>query len=80
MLKLRIVSPEKILFDGEVQSVIVPGMVGRFEILVNHAPIISALVPGMVEYVTATGREQIDVQGGFVEVQKNKVDICVELG
>lgn len=80
MLKLKIVSPEKILFDGEVQSMIVPGMVGRFEILVNHAPIISALVPGTVEYVTASGREQIDVQGGFVEVQKNKVDLCVELG
>ena len=43
MLKLKIVSPEKIEFDGEVQSVLVPGTLGSFEILQNHAPIISSL-------------------------------------
>ncbi|MEE3445056.1 MAG: hypothetical protein VZQ78_02440, partial [Prevotella sp.] len=39
MLQLRIVSPEKIEFDGTVESVLVPGTLGQFEILTNHAPI-----------------------------------------
>lgn len=80
MLKLKIVSPERVEFEGEVLSVIVPGTLGRFEILENHAPIISSLEKGVVERQTLDGeRAQIDIIGGFVEVQKNKVSICVEL-
>ncbi len=80
MLKLKIVSPERVEFEGEVLSVIVPGTLGRFEILENHAPIISSLEKGVVERQTLDGeRTQIDIIGGFVEVQKNKVSICVEL-
>ncbi|MBR7086334.1 MAG: hypothetical protein IKI47_02165, partial [Prevotella sp.] len=48
MLKLKIVSPEKIEFDGEVESVLVPGTVGQFEIFPDHAPIISSLEKGSV--------------------------------
>ena len=73
MLRLRIVSPEKIIFTGEVDSVLVPGELGEFEILNNHAPIISTLSEGRVVY--KIGEES----GGFVEVQKNEVSICVEL-
>lgn len=80
MLKLKIVSPERVEFEGDVLSVIVPGTLGRFEILENHAPIISSLEKGVVERQTLDGeRAQIDIIGGFVEVQKNKVSICVEL-
>ena len=79
MLRLRIVSPESIAFDGEVESVKVPGILGNFEILNNHAPIISALQKGIVEYDTAEGRHQLEINGGFVEVQKNKVSLCVEV-
>lgn len=43
MLKLKIVSTEKVVFTGDVESVTVPGTLGEFEILVNHAPIISSL-------------------------------------
>ena len=78
MLKLKIVSPEKILFTGEVESVKVPGVVGEFEILNNHAPIVSALKKGKVEYATAEGRKTLEVAGGFVEVLKNDVSLCVE--
>ena len=49
-LKLRIVSPEKIVFVGDVESVIVPGMMGEFQVLPNHAPLISSLEPGRVVY------------------------------
>ena len=50
MLKLKIVSPERVEFTGEVESVKVPGTTGSFEILNNHAPIISTLQKGVVEY------------------------------
>ena len=56
MLQLKIVSPEKIEFDGAVESVFVPGTMGQFEILNDHAPIISTLQKGTVEYTVADGR------------------------
>ncbi len=77
-LKLKIVSPEKLEFDDYVDSVKVPGVMGNFEILDNHAPIISVLQKGIVEYATKDGKEQLNVSGGFVEVQKNEVSLCVE--
>ena len=80
MLKLKIVSPERIEFEGEVTSVLVPGTLGQFEILVNHAPIISTLEKGKVVYVLDGGeKKSIDIIGGFVEVQKNVVSLCVEI-
>lgn len=79
MLQLRIVSPEKIEFDGVIESVIVPGTMGQFEILNDHAPIISTLQKGMVEYSTKEGKTSLEIQGGFVEVQKNVVSLCVEM-
>ncbi|MBO6099038.1 MAG: F0F1 ATP synthase subunit epsilon [Prevotella sp.] len=51
MLKLKIVSPEKILYEGDATSVKVPGVLGGMEILQNHAPLISALTAGKVEYI-----------------------------
>ncbi|MBQ7663235.1 MAG: ATP synthase F1 subunit epsilon [Prevotella sp.] len=74
MLKLKIVSPERIEFTGEVERVKVPGTRGQFEILKDHAPIISTLQKGIVEY----DGQQLEVLGGFVEVQKNEVSICIE--
>ncbi len=79
MLRLKIVSPERIEFEGEVESVMVPGTLGQFEILVNHAPIISSLEKGTVTYTTPTGSHSIEIIGGFAEVQKNKVSLCVEI-
>lgn len=80
MMQLKIVSSEKILFVGEVRSVVVPGSIGMFEILENHAPIISSLEKGVVTYKPAgTEATSLEIQGGFVEVQKNEVRLCVEL-
>ena len=78
-LKLKIISPEKIEFEGMVDSVMVPGTKGCFQILNDHAPIISSLQPGVVEYSTDDGRKSLMITGGFVEVQKNVVNLCVEL-
>lgn len=80
MLKLKIISPEKILFAGEIVRVIVPGTLGRFEILNDHAPIISTLEQGVVAYDIVDGeRTELNISGGFVEVQKNEVSLCIEV-
>lgn len=74
MLKLKIVTPERVEFDGEVEQVVVPGSQGQFEILSNHAPIISTLQKGNVVY----DGKVLQILGGFVAVQKNEVSLCVE--
>ena len=79
MLKLKIVSPEKVEYDGAAERILVPGTMGQFEILNDHAPIISTLQKGTVEYVNKEGKTSLEIQGGFVEVQKNQVSLCVEL-
>ena len=76
---MKIVTPERIEFTGEVKSVLVPGTKGSFEILNDHAPIISSLQQGVVEYTTESGKQQLAITGGFVEVQKNEVSLCVEV-
>ena len=80
MLKLKVVSPERIEFEGEVESVLVPGTMGQFQILLNHAPIISSLDKGRVVYALPGGeKKSLEISGGFGEVQKNVVSLCVEL-
>lgn len=78
MLSVTIVSPEKTLFQGEAQGVKLPGTQGRFEVLDGHAPIISTLAAGTVECVGGEPFE-IAVTGGFVEVARNEVSVCVEV-
>lgn len=77
-LKLKIVSPERIVFDNDVESVTVPGMKGEFQILTGHAPLISSLGNGKLMYMDAEGEHVFTVSGGFVEVQNNVVSVCVE--
>lgn len=79
MLTLKIVSPERIVYTGEVDSVLVPGTMGQFEILNDHAPIISTLVEGKVVYSTKDTKNELQIVGGFVEVKKNEVSLCVEI-
>lgn len=79
MLTLKIVSPERVVFTGEVESVLVPGTVGQFEILNDHAPIISTLVEGKVVYSVKGTKKELQIAGGFVEVKKNDVSLCVEI-
>ena len=71
-LHVKIVSPERTLFEGEVESITMPGALGEFEVLVNHAPLISSLSSGTV---TCSGEEtkQFSVSGGFVEVNHNEL-------
>ena len=79
MLTLKIVSPERVVFTGEVDSVLVPGAMGSFEILTGHAPIISTLEEGKVVYGIKGAKTELHIVGGFVEVQKTVVNLCVEI-
>ncbi|MDR0892296.1 MAG: ATP synthase F1 subunit epsilon [Mediterranea sp.] len=77
-LHVSIVAPEKVLFEGTVKLVTLPGSMGSFSILPQHAPIVSSLKAGTVSYVTTAGEEHsLEVQGGFVEQSGNEVSVCV---
>ena len=79
MLKLRIIAPDRLVFEGEVESVTLPGTVGSFTVLNNHAPIISSLEKGKIVYKDANGQTDVVVRSGFAEVRDNVLSICVEL-
>ena len=75
-MKLEIITPEKRLFDGKVKRVKVPGASGSFEILNNHAPIISTLTKGTIKVITETDKKElIDIDSGIVEVKANTISI-----
>lgn len=76
---LVIVSPEQTLFDGKAESVVLPGEQGAFQILVNHAALISLLAAGDVKYVAGNELHTLRIAGGFVEVKNNQVSVCAEL-
>jgi F-type H+-transporting ATPase subunit epsilon len=75
---LEIITPDKKIYSGEVTSVSVPGMNGRFQMLKNHAPIISTLMNGKVKVKDKDGVKEFDVKGGVVENLKNKIVILAE--
>jgi len=78
MLKLEIVTPEKRVLDAEVDSVTVPTASGEAGILPNHAPLVSALKPGVLSYTAHGTTDKIAITGGFVEVNDNKVAVLAD--
>lgn len=77
-LRLEIITPEKRVLDAEVDSVTVPTMSGEAGILPSHAPLISALRPGILTYTNKSASEKLVVSGGFVEVNSDKVAVLVD--
>ena len=89
---LEIISPEKTLFKGEVDSILFPGTYGDFQVLNNHAPIVSTLTKGKVKIIGKisidegvkdnfeyTDRETIlDIESGTVEMNNNQVILLVD--
>jgi len=75
MLKLEIVTPERKVVDAEVDSVSVPTASGEAGILPNHAPLISALKPGILSYSAKGTSEKLAISGGFVEVNGSYVSV-----
>ncbi|KAB2915421.1 MAG: ATP synthase F1 subunit epsilon [Bacteroidetes bacterium] len=72
-MQLEIITPDKVLYSGTVSRVKVPGSKGSFEVLNNHAAIISSLNAGKVRVVDAEGTHSFDINGGIIEVLENKV-------
>ncbi len=75
---LEIITPDKKVFEGEVTGVKVPGSAGTFEMLNNHAPIVSTLARGEVRVNQKDGRKTFEIDGGLVEMRNNKVVILTE--
>ena len=75
---LEILSAEEKIFSGEVEFVIFPGSRGQFQILNNHAPIISSLKKGEIIYKENSKDNTLAVNGGIVEVLDNKVSALIE--
>jgi len=75
----ELVSPEKLLFSGEVESVVVPGAEGAFTVLKDHAPVMSTLKPGLVEVSQGAGKAlRLFVRGGFADVAAGGLTILAE--
>lgn len=74
---LKVISAQDILFQGEVDSVTLPGTEGEFTVLRNHASLISTLGPGTVTYHHDGRSGEVQVNGGIVDVDNNVVSVCI---
>jgi F-type H+-transporting ATPase subunit epsilon len=73
-----LVSPEKLLFSGDVEQVDVPGAEGDFGVLAGHAPMVATLRPGILTVHGASGEQKIVVLGGFAEVSAQGLTVLAE--
>lgn len=75
----ELVAPERLIFSGEVESVVVPGTEGEFAVFKDHAPIISSLKPGIVVIEeSASSRQRLYVRGGFAEITSSGLTILAD--
>ena len=77
--RFELVSPEKLLFSGEVEQVDVPGAEGDFGVLAQHAPIVTTLRPGILTVHGAGGEQKIVVLGGFAEVSADGLTVLADV-
>ena len=77
-MRIKIITPSEALFEGEVESVTLPGTMGSFMVLNNHAPIISSLESGKVVVKASDGVQEYPLKSGFVEVKENNITVCIE--
>ena len=77
--ELSVISAESKVFEGKVEKILVPGMVGDFLVLSNHAPCISSIRPGFLEFSEGTSdKQRYFVTGGIIEVINNMVSVLVD--
>lgn len=76
---LKIISADAVVFEGKISSVTLPGAMGAFTVLRNHAALISTLSPGKVVYLPegATASEYVEIDGGVADVDNNVVSVCL---
>jgi F-type H+-transporting ATPase subunit epsilon len=78
-MDMTIATPEGIVFEGKVESAKFPGALGSFTVLPRHAALISALTIGKIVYSQEGNLTEIAIQGGFVEIRKDVISVCVEV-
>lgn len=77
-MTLKIISAQEILFDGTVTSVSLPGTMGEFTVLRNHAALLSTLTAGNIRYVDEGGnRQTAEISGGIADIDNNVISVCV---
>ena len=77
-MKVRIITPEKVLFEGESESVTFPGINGSFDVLPHHAPLITALQKGVIRYLVNGKEYEQPIDSGFVKIENDIVTVCAE--
>jgi F-type H+-transporting ATPase subunit epsilon len=78
-MRIEIVTPDVRIFEGEIKSVRVPGKKGSFQVLKDHAPIVSTLEAGRVIMADPDGREiTYEITGGLIEVKANKIILLAD--
>ena len=78
-MQLEIITPENKVFEGRVNSVQLPGLDGNFEILNNHAPIISTLTKGNIRVIDSNNNTEIfKINGGVIEMKNNTIIVLAE--
>ena len=78
-MKIEIITPDRTIFSGEVRSVRVPGRKGSFQVLKDHAPIISTLDAGSVIMADDQGTEvRFEITGGVIEVKRNRIILLAD--
>ena len=79
---IEIITPDKKIFEGEVKSAIFPGTDGSFQVLNNHAALVSTLGKGYINFIKIVGNKveevQLEVDGGVVEILNNKATVLAE--
>lgn len=77
-MTLKIISAKEIVFEGQAQSVTLPGTMGAFTVLDRHASLISTLAAGKIAYKDNDGAEhEIEVPGGLADIDNNVVSVCI---
>ena len=78
-MKIEIITPDRKVYEGEIKSVRVPGKKGSFQVLKDHAPIISTLETGSVIIIDQANIEKVfEIDGGVIEVKANKIILLAE--
>lgn len=77
-MHLEILTPEKKVFEGDVTIATFPGADGSFQIMDHHAPLISLLKEGVVEYKSKEASQNVTITGGVVEVLNNKIILLAD--
>lgn len=76
-MTLKIISAERIIFEGEAQSVTLPGEKGQFTVLPRHASLISTLDKGVVRYRNSDGEHKVEIAGGIADIDHDVISVCV---